>query len=147
MDAGLTIEILLVEDNPADAEIIRRCFDAWSGCRRLHVVGDGQQALDFLRQRGEHDGEELPDLVLLDLNLPRLSGFEVLKEMRNDQQLRSIPVMVLTASAIAEDIHRVHSLNAQRYLAKPTDPADFVDVVAEVEEGWLELAAARRPPA
>src|SRR2546426_7364714 len=115
------IDILLVEDNPGDVRLTREVLKDGKLRNNLFVCGDGEEALDFLRRRGKHADAVRPDLVLLDLNLPRKSGREVLAEVKEDQDLKSIPIVVLTTSAAEQDILQSYNLHANCYITKPVD--------------------------
>ncbi|WP_224337590.1 response regulator [Haloprofundus halobius] len=132
-------EVLLVEDNPGDVRLTREAFDE-SGIRNeLHVVHDGERALDFLYQRDEYEDAPTPGLVLLDLNLPNLEGKAVLREIKGTPALRQIPIIVLTSSEADEDIARSYDLHANAYLVKPVDPEEFIDLARTFEKFWLQF--------
>lgn len=131
------IEILLVEDNPADVRLTREALTTARGQSTLHVVQDGEEALAYLRQTGRYRDATQPDLVLLDLNLPRKDGREVLAETKADPELRHIPVVILTTSRAETDILRSYQLHANCYVTKPIDLDDFTEVVKAVEDFWL----------
>lgn len=133
------IEILLVEDNPGDVRLTREALEEGKVLNHLHVVEDGEDAVRFLRREGEFDGAVRPDLVLLDLNLPRKSGHEVLEEIKTDTDLRRIPVVVLTSSEAETDIARSYDRYANAYITKPVDLDQFISVVRSVEDFWLEV--------
>jgi len=133
------IEILLVEDNAGDVRLIQEGLKEGKVINRLHVVGDGEQAMAFLRQEGGHDGVPRPDLILLDLNLPRKGGREVLAEIRSDEQLKRIPVVVLTTSKAEQDIIGAYDLNCNCYITKPVDFDQFIRVVKSIETFWLSV--------
>lgn len=133
------IEVLLVEDDPGDVLMTREAFEDNKVANRLSVVQDGVSALEFLRKEGEHAGVPTPDLVLLDLNLPRMDGREVLEAMKNDAALRSIPVVVLTTSEAEEDVVRSYALHANAYVTKPVDFDRFIEVVRQIDEFFLEV--------
>lgn len=133
------IEILLVEDNPGDVRLTREALKEGKVLNHLHVVEDGEDAVRFLRREGEFDGAVRPDLVLLDLNLPRKSGHEVLEEIKSDTDLRRIPVVVLTSSEAETDIARSYDRYANAYITKPVDLDQFISVVRSVEDFWLEV--------
>lgn len=133
------IEILLVEDNPGDVRLTREALKEGKVLNHLHVVEDGEDAVRFLRREGEFDGAVRPDLVLLDLNLPRKSGHEVLEEIKTDTDLRRIPVVVLTSSEAETDIARSYDRYANAYITKPVDLDQFISVVRAVEDFWLEV--------
>ena len=133
------IEILLVEDNPGDVRLTRESLKDGKIHTRLSVVSDGEEALEFLYRRGRHAGAPRPDLVLLDLNLPRKSGREVLAEIKVDEHLRRIPVVVLTSSEAEQDILASYNLNANCYITKPVDLEQFIRVVRSIEDFWLTV--------
>jgi len=133
------IDILLVEDDPGDVLLIREAFEDNKVHNRLHVVPDGVEALTFLRQEGEHADAPRPDLVLLDLNLPRKDGREVLAEVKGDESLQHIPVVVLTTSKAEEDVLRSYKLHANAYVTKPVDFDRFIDVVRRIDEFFVTV--------
>jgi CheY-like chemotaxis protein len=133
------IEILLVEDNLGDARLTQEALREAKVRNRLSHVRDGVEALAFLRREGAHAEAPRPDLILLDLNLPRKDGREVLAEIKQDERLRRIPVVVLTVSQADEDILRVYDLNANCYITKPVDLEQFIKVVRSIEEFWLAI--------
>lgn len=133
------IEILVVEDNPGDVRLMR---EALKGCKilnELQVVGDGVAALDFLHRRSPYDNAVRPDLVLLDLNLPKLDGRQVLAAIKSDPVLKVIPVVVLTTSEAEEDILRAYHLAANCYVTKPVDLHQFNRIVQAIEDFWLTI--------
>jgi CheY-like chemotaxis protein len=132
-DDSEAIEVLLVEDDPGDVLMTREAFEEHKLRNTLHVVSDGVEALSFLRQEGEYADAPRPDLVLLDLNLPRKDGREVLAEIKADPQLRRTPVVVLTTSEAEEDVLRSYDLHANAYVAKPVDFDRFIDVVQRID--------------
>src|SRR3569833_2633549 len=134
------IEILLVEDNPADVRLTQEALREGKVKNNLSVARDGEEALAFLRR----DNTPRPDLILLDLNLPRRDGREVLKEIKDDPQLRMIPVVVLTTSAAESDILKSYSLHANCYITKPVDLDQFITVVKSIDDFWLTIV--RLPP-
>lgn len=136
---GRPIEILMVEDNPGDARLTQEGLRDGKVRNHLHVVADGEAALRFLKREGEHDGAPRPDLILLDLNLPRSDGREVLKEIKHDPDLRRIPVVVLTSSEAEEDIVAAYDLNVNCYVTKPVDFERFVGVIRSIEDFWLTV--------
>lgn len=138
------VDILLVEDNPGDVRLTREAFNAGQIDTTLHVVTDGVEALEFLRQHGDYTDAPEPDVVLLDLNLPRKDGDEVLAEIRDDPALKRIPVIVLTSSSAEEDVRKSYELQANAFLTKPVDPAKFVEVLESFEQFWISTA--RFPP-
>jgi CheY-like chemotaxis protein len=128
------IVVLLVEDDPGDIVLIQEAFEHNKVRNHLHVVGDGVEAMEFLR-----NGSERPDLVLLDLNLPRKDGREVLQEIKTDPALRAIPVVVLTTSKAEEDILRSYDLHANAYVTKPVDFNRFIEVVRQIDEFFVTV--------
>lgn len=134
---GKPIEILMVEDNPNDVELTVEALKDVKVRNNIHVVDNGEKALDFLRQQGAYTGSPRPDLILLDLNLPLMDGREVLQEIKQDESLRRIPVVVLTVSQAQEDILNVYDLHANCYINKPVDFEKFVQVVKNIENFWL----------
>jgi CheY-like chemotaxis protein len=138
------VDVLLVEDDPGDVLMTREAFEHYRIRNNLHVVGDGEQALHFLRQTGDYSDVPRPGLILLDLNLPRRNGLEVLAEMKADSNLLSIPVVVLTTSQADEDILRSYSLHANAYISKPVDFERFIEVIRQIDDFFLTLV--RLPP-
>ncbi len=134
-----SIEILLVEDNPGDVDLTREALEDAKVRNCLHVAEDGEEALDFLYKRGKFAGVPRPDLILLDLNLPKKDGREVLKEIKADPELTDIPVVVLTTSQADEDILRAYQLHANCYISKPVNFKQFLTVVKAIEEFWLTV--------
>lgn len=141
---GKPIEILLVEDNPGDIRLTQEAMKDAKVLNKLHVVRDGVEALAFLRRQGKYVNTVRPDLVLLDLNLPKKDGKEVLAEIKEDPKLKSIPVVVLTVSKADEDIIRSYELHANCYITKPVDLEQFLEVVKAVEDFWLTIV--KLPP-
>lgn len=133
------IEILLVEDNPGDVRLTQEALKEAKVRNSLHVVEDGVAAMDFLFRRGEYANAPRPDLILLDLNLPRKDGREVLEEIKQDSQLMRIPVVVLTTSRAEEDILRSYNLHANCYVTKPVDLEQFITIVKSIEDFWLTI--------
>jgi len=133
------IEILLVEDSPSDALLTREALGGSKLLNKLHVVENGVDALAFLRREGRFASEPRPDLILLDLNLPRMDGREVLREIKGDDDLRVIPVVVLTSSDAEEDILKSYKLNANCYITKPVEFDKFVKVVRSIREFWIAV--------
>ena len=133
------IEILLVEDSPSDADLAMETLGESKVLNNLHVVEDGVEALAFLRREGAHANAPRPDVILLDLNLPKKSGLEVLTEIKSDPQLMRIPVVILTTSAAEEDILKSYSLHANCYITKPVDFEQFTKVVRLIEDFWLAV--------
>ena len=134
------IEILLVEDNPGDARLTREAFADAEVSNNLSVVGDGEQAMAFLRRQGNYADAPRPDLILLDLNLPRKSGREVLEDVKSDPDLLSIPIVVMTTSEAEGDILNSYYHHANAYVTKPVDLDRFIDVVSKIEGFWLTVA-------
>lgn len=133
------IEILLVEDNPGDARLTQEALREGKIRNNLHHARDGVEALAFLKREGEYAKAPTPDLVLLDLNLPRKDGREVLAEMKQDSRLRTIPVVVLTTSEAENDIVRSYELHANCYITKPVGLEQFISIVREIESFWLAV--------
>ena len=131
------IEILLVEDSEMDVRLIKECLKDAAVTHNISHVPDGEAALAFLHRGVQYADAPRPDLVILDLNLPKMSGMEVLEAAKADHKLKSIPVIVLTSSAIAEDVHRAYDLQASCYLSKPLDLDGFADLVKKIEDYWL----------
>ncbi|MBO2456053.1 response regulator [Actinomadura violacea] len=138
-DGARPIEVLLVEDDPGDVLLTTEAFEHNKVANKLHVVNDGEQAMAFLRREGEYEGAPRPDLVLLDLNLPRKDGREVLSEVKADEDLRSIPIVVLTTSEADEDILRSYHLHANAYVTKPVDFEQFVSVVRRIDDFFVTV--------
>lgn len=138
------VQILLVEDNLADVEMTREMLEESKIANEVHVVGDGDSAIAFLRREGEYAGLARPDLVLLDLNLPGKSGREVLAEVKADAELRTIPVIVMTTSSSDADILASYRAYVNCYIRKPLDLNEFVRVVQSIEDFWLSIV--RLPP-
>lgn len=138
------VEILLVEDNPADVRLTR---EALAGARirnTLHVAVDGAEALSFLRREGKFLKAPTPDLILLDLNLPRVNGHQVLHQIKADIRFRAIPVVVLTSSAADEDVEQTYREHVNCYIVKPVGLAEFLTIVKSIEDFWLEVVALPR---
>ena len=133
------IEVLLVEDDPGDVLMTEEAFAEYKVANRLTVVADGESAMRYLRKEGEHAGAATPDLVLLDLNLPRMDGREVLAELKEHPELRRIPVVVLTTSEAEEDILRSYNLHANAYVTKPVDFERFISVVRKIDEFFVSV--------
>lgn len=134
-----TIEILLVEDNPGDARLTLEAFKEGKVINNVSIARDGVEALAFLRREAPYTNARQPDLILLDLNLPRKDGREVLAEIKGDERLRQIPVVVLTTSTAEEDIARAYSSHANCYISKPVDLKQFLRVVNSIESFWLNF--------
>ena len=135
-------DILVVEDNPGDVRLTQRALDAGSAVRhRLHVVEDGEMALAFLRRDPPHEEAPRPDLVLLDLNLPKTDGREVLGAIKADEDLRRIPIVVLSTSSALRDIRDSYDLHANCFVTKPLHLAEYVEVIRRVTDFWLRVAS------
>jgi CheY-like chemotaxis protein len=137
--SGKPIAVLLVEDDPGDVVLVTEAFEHNKVHNVLHTVQDGVEALAFLRQEGEYAGSPVPDLILLDLNLPRKDGREVLQEIKKDDALRRIPVVVLTTSKAEEDVLRSYDLHANAYVTKPVDFDRFIEVVRQIDEFFVSV--------
>lgn len=133
------IEILLVEDNPADVRLTQEALKEEKLHNNLSVVNDGVEAMAFLRKEGQYANVPRPDLILLDLNLPKKDGREVLREIKNDDKLKAIPVVVLTVSKAEEDIVKTYNLHANCYINKPLDLNQFSKVVKSIQDFWLTI--------
>ena len=133
------VDILLVEDNPGDVRLTIEVLKDAKLCNNIHIAGDGEEALDFLYKRNKHASAVRPDLILLDLNLPRKDGREVLEIVKNDNNLKHIPVVVLTTSNAEHDILRSYALHANCYITKPVDLEQFSKVVSSIEEFWFSI--------
>ena len=133
------IDILLVEDSPADVDLTREALEDAKVRNTLHVVNDGVAAMEFLRQEGDYANAPRPDLILLDLNLPKKDGREVLADVKADPALRRIPVVVLTTSEAEQDILRSYDLHANCYVTKPVDLEQFISVIKSIEKFWLVI--------
>jgi chemotaxis family two-component system response regulator Rcp1 len=134
-----TVEILLVEDDQDDIFLTKKAFKQQNVMNNLHVVTDGVDAMEFLRQEGEYTDVPRPDIILLDLNLQTMDGDEVLEAIQEDEELRPIPVVVLTSSDAEEDIVRSYELNANAYLTKPVDFNGFLEVVDSIDQFWISF--------
>ncbi len=133
------IDVLLVEDDPGDVLMTREAFADNKVANRLAVVSDGVSAMEYLRKEGPYADAPTPDLVLLDLNLPRMDGREVLQALKEDQELRRIPVVVLTTSESEEDVLRSYALHANAYVTKPVDFDRFIDVVRQIDDFFVSV--------
>ncbi|HQN17514.1 MAG TPA: response regulator [Syntrophobacteraceae bacterium] len=136
---GSPVEILLVEDNPADVRLTVEGLKEGKVNNNLYVVEDGVEAMAFLRREGKYADAVSPDLILLDLNLPKKDGREVLSEIKSDEQLKRIPVVVLTTSKAEQDILRAYDLHANCYITKPVDLDQFIEVVGAIEDFWFTI--------
>ena len=141
---GHAIQILMVEDNPGDVRLTQEALAEGKIKNQLHVVDDGNKAMAFLRGEAPYEGKAIPDLVLLDLNLPGESGHEVLTQMQSSRRLRNIPVIVLTTSTDERDVTDAYDLNADCYIAKPLDLEQFISVIRSIDDFWLSIV--RLPP-
>ena len=144
MNDGTPIEILLVEDDPGDVLMTQEAFEEHKVRNRLTVVSDGAEALSYLRREGRYADAVRPDLILLDLNLPRRDGREVLAEVKKDEELGRIPIVVLTTSAADEDIMRSYQLHANAYVTKPVDFDRFIDVIRQIDQFFVSVV--KLPP-
>jgi CheY-like chemotaxis protein len=144
MSDGTPIEILLVEDDPGDVLMTQEAFEDHKVRNNLTVVSDGAEALSYLRREGQYANAVRPDLILLDLNLPRRDGREVLAEVKKDEELGRIPVVVLTTSAADEDIMRSYQLHANAYVTKPVDFDRFIDVIRQIDQFFVSVV--KLPP-
>ncbi|HEY9483988.1 MAG TPA: response regulator [Micromonosporaceae bacterium] len=138
-DEGVPIEVLLVEDDPGDVLMTREAFEEHKVRNRLNVVSDGVDALAYVRRQGEFADAIRPDLILLDLNLPKCDGREVLKEMKNDPDLREIPIVVLTTSSAESDVLASYQLHANAYVTKPVDFERFISAVKQIDDFFVSL--------
>lgn len=137
--AAKSIDILVVEDSKGDIGLIEEVFEDAKIMNNLHIAEDGEEAIAFLRGEGQFSGAPRPDIILLDLNLPKKDGREVLEEVKGDKELRNIPIVVLTTSKAEEDILRSYNLHANAYITKPVDFDQFIKVVKSIENFWLEI--------
>lgn len=135
----VSIEILLVEDNPGDVRSTRKALKEYKMANKLHVVGDGEQAMAFLHKSGAYANKPRPDVILLDLNLPKKDGREVLAEIKEDELLKQIPVVILTMSQSEEDILTSYDLHVNCYITKPLDIAQFIHVVKSIKNFWFSI--------
>lgn len=133
------IEILLVEDNEGDVFLTKKAFQKAKISNNIHVAIDGEQALEMLRQEGEYTDIPCPDIVLLDINLPKKDGTQVLAEMKGDKTLRRIPVVILTSSKAEQDVVKTYDLHASSYIVKPIDLNKFHDIVVAIEDFWFSV--------
>ncbi|MGQ4616005.1 response regulator [Nocardia sp. R7R-8] len=142
---GRPIDILLVEDDPGDELMTREAFEDNKIGNTLHVARDGEEALEFLYRRGRHADAPRPDLILLDLNLPKYDGRQVLEKIKADPELSHIPVVVLTTSAAEEDILRSYRLHANAYVTKPVDLDQFVAAIKQIDDFFVQVVRLPRP--
>jgi len=138
-DGRSPIEILLVEDNPGDERLTREALKEGKVYHKLHWAKDGVEAMEFLQQRGKYRDAPRPDIILLDLNLPKKDGREVLQDIKNDELLKRIPVVILTTSKAEEDVLRSYNLHANCYVTKPVDLEKFIVVVKSIDMFWLTI--------
>jgi CheY-like chemotaxis protein len=139
LEATRVVDVLLVDDDEGDVLMTREAFEHYKIRNRLHVVSDGKQALQFLRRTGPYTDAPRPGLVLLDVNLPRLSGLEVLAELKRDDELLRIPVIMLTTSQAEQDIERSYSLHANAFISKPVGFDNFLDAIHQIDAFFLTL--------
>ena len=144
MTSAHPIDVLLVEDDAGDELITREAFEIHKIANRLHVARDGAEALDFIYRRGDHRDAPRPDLILLDLNLPKYDGRHILETLKADPELRGIPVVVLTTSSAQEDVLRSYDLHANAYVTKPVDLDRYMDAVRHIDDFFVQVV--RRPP-
>lgn len=138
-DTDISVEILLVEDNPGDVRLILELFKDAQVKNRINVARDGEEAMMMLHQEGKFANHHVPDLILLDLNLPKKSGKEVLRELKSDRRLMCIPVVVLTTSQAEEDIIETYQYCANSFITKPVNLDQFVKVIKSIQEFWLNI--------
>jgi CheY-like chemotaxis protein/DNA-binding Xre family transcriptional regulator len=138
-DKATKLDILLVEDNPADVHLVSHCLETSKIPTALHVVPDGSDALDFLAGKGKYADANVPGLILLDLNLPKVSGSQVLSEMKNNADWAQIPVVVLSTSGKQSDIQSTYNLGGNSYITKPVNPKDFESAIHRIVEYWFDL--------
>ncbi len=138
------VEVLLVEDNPGDVRLTKEAFKDGKICNRLNVAGDGVEALAFLRREGRYANAPRPDLILLDLNLPKKDGRDVLAEIKAEEDLKRIPVVVLTTSNAEKDVLRTYDLHANCYIIKPVDFSQFITVIKTIEDFWFNVVKLSR---
>ncbi len=139
LDESRVVDVLLVEDDEGDVLMTREAFEYYKIQNRLHVVSDGEQAMQFLRQEGQYAEAPRPGLILLDVNLPRKSGMEVLAELKRDDDLLTIPVIMLTTSQAEEDIVRSYALHANAFVSKPVDFEHFIEAIRQIDTFFLTL--------
>ena len=147
MTNATAIEILLVEDNPGDARLTKEAFTDGRLLNNLHRVSDGVEAIAYLRNEGQYNAMPRPDIVLLDLNMPRKDGREVLAEIKEDADLKSIPVVVLTTSDADVDVMKSYELHANCYITKPVELDKFMEIVQRIEDFWLAIVRLPRQAA
>ena len=133
------IQVLMVEDNPDDVELTIQAINGWKVKNKVHVAKDGVEGLTFLNKEGEYTQAPTPDLILLDLNMPRMDGREFLEQIKADPQHRKIPVVILTTSELEEDVAKAYDLHANCYISKPVDLEQFSKVVKAVDQFWFSI--------
>jgi CheY-like chemotaxis protein len=141
---GKPVEILLVEDNEGDVGLVEEVFEESKMRNKLHVAEDGEEAIQFLQKKGKFKDVPRPDIILLDLNLPKKDGREVLADIKSDDDFKRIPVVILTTSHAEEDIIKMYDLHANSYITKPVDFDQFIKVIRTIEDFWLEVV--KLPP-
>lgn len=139
IDHPNSVEILLLEDEPADAYLVKMALREGKVLANLHHVVDGREGLDFLEKKGQYEKAPRPDLIFLDLNMPRMNGGEFLAELKNNPLLNDIPVIVLTTSDVETDVVRSYQLGAASYISKPVDMTQFIDAINQLGEYWFTL--------
>jgi two-component system, chemotaxis family, response regulator Rcp1 len=135
----IPIKVLLVEDNPGDVRLIQETFKENRILTELNVMSDGEEAINYLKKIGKYKNESNPDLILLDLNLPKLDGREILAEIKDEDNLRRIPVIVLTSSSAESDVYKSYDLNANCFISKPVDLDSFINVLKSIENFWFTI--------
>ncbi len=138
-DNARTVEIFLVEDNPGDVFLTKKAFQKARIANHIHVAPDGETALDMLFKRGEYENYVTPDIILLDINLPKKNGKQVLEEIKTDEVLRRIPVVILTSSKAEKDVAETYDLQASSYIVKPVDLYKFHEIVSAIENFWFSV--------
>ena len=140
-------QLLLIEDSQADVRLYKEVMRSWKTRHCLYVADDGDEAMDFLHNRGNYDGAPRPDLIFLDLNLPKMDGFQILRCIREDEnsEIRAIPVVVVTSSAAEQDVIKAYEVGANIFITKPTDFDEFARVMSRLESFWFELVTALPP--
>ncbi|TQV80154.1 response regulator [Exilibacterium tricleocarpae] len=141
-----SIEILLIEDNPGDVELTREALSSGKVFNTLQVIMDGEAALDYLFQRGKYSGSRLPDIILLDLNLPKVSGREILRALKEDDKRKTIPIIILSSSEAAFDIRDSYRLHANCFVSKPVQLKDFMRVVQTIRSFWIDIVQLSTSP-
>ncbi len=132
------IEVLVIEDNEGDVRLIKEAFKDSLIVNKFSVVGDGEQALDYLNKRGKYESSTRPDLIILDLNLPKMNGFDVLTEVKSNPAIQKIPIIIFSSSTSDSDVLRSYDLKANSYVSKPTDFNEFLNVVRTIDEFWFQ---------